>query len=275
MAENLLAKTEEFCRFYGIKPARSRGQNFLIKEEIYDQIVERADLKSGETVLEVGPGWGFLTARLAAKAKRVVAVELDDKLTEALRIGLAARGARNVEVVNEDILKFSTFSLPGKYKIVANLPYNITSIFLRKFLTAENKPELMVLMLQREVAERITAGPGKMSLLALSAQFYAQPEIARIVPKESFWPRPEVDSAIIRLKIKNEQPAADEKKFFQLAKFGFSARRKMLKNNLAAGFKIKPAEAEKRMVRASFKANLRAQELSVEDWLKLFSVFVA
>ena len=203
---DLLEQTKELCRLYDIKPARSRGQNFLIEEKVYDNIVAAADLTPEETVLEVGPGLGFLTAKLADRVKKVIAVELDDKLASVLKTGLVAKGIKNVELVNEDILKFSLSGMiKGEYKVVANLPYNITSIFLRKFLEMEIKPELMVLMLQKEVAERIAAPAGGMSLLSVSVQFYAEPEIIEKVAKENFWPVPEVDSAIIKLKIKKEK----------------------------------------------------------------------
>ncbi|OGF24126.1 ribosomal RNA small subunit methyltransferase A, partial [Candidatus Falkowbacteria bacterium RIFCSPLOWO2_02_FULL_45_21] len=288
---NLLEQTARLCRLYDIKPARSKGQNFLIREEIYNQMVAAADLKPADTVLEVGPGLGFMTAKLAARAGKVLAVELDDKLAEVLMTGLLAQGIKNVEVVNEDILKISIchpreggnpeiskdngralFWIPDqvrddrkKFKIVANLPYNITSIFLRKYLSeAEIKPELMVLMLQKEVAGRITAKPGEMSLLAVSVQFYAKAEIVEIVPKNNFWPKPEVDSAIIKLKVKSEKLKIKEKEFFRLVKFGFSAKRKMLKNNLAAGFRMEPAEAENKIKQVGFNGKIRAQELSVE-----------
>jgi 16S rRNA (adenine1518-N6/adenine1519-N6)-dimethyltransferase len=283
---NLLEHTKNLCKLYHIIPARSKGQNFLIREEVYDEMVTAANLKTDETVLEVGPGLGFLTAKLAAQAGKVMAVELDDKLAGVLKTGLLAKGVKNVEVVNEDILKFSIFNSQfsiSKFKIVANLPYNITSIFIRKYLEAENKPELMVLMLQKEVAERITAKPGKMSLLAVSVQFYAKAEIVRSVPKEFFWPKPEVDSAIVKITPnrppfnlplingENVSEAEVEKEFFRLVKFGFSAKRKMLKNNLAAGFKIDQTEAAEKIKAAGFNEKIRAQELSVEDWLKLLA----
>ncbi len=288
--KDLLEQTKEFCRLYNIKPARSKGQNFLIKEEIYDDIVAAADLKPDDVVLEVGPGLGFLTAKLAKRARRVIAVELDDKLTEVLRTGILAQGTLNVEILNENVLdiKMRPPLIKGGFKIVANLPYNITSIFLRKFLSeAENKPELTVLMLQKEVAERICAEAGAMSLLAVSVQYYAKPEIIRIVEKENFWPQPEVDSAIVKIRPNppNHLPArttvqsggyqggVNKKDFFRLVKFGFSAKRKMLKNNLAAGFKINQAEAENKIVKAGFNPKIRAQELSVEDWLRLARIF--
>ena len=281
---DLLKTTKQLCHLYDIKPARSRGQNFLIKEEVYDKIIKAADLKKDDIILEVGPGLGFLTTRLAKIVKKVVAVELDDKLAEVLRTGLVAQGIKNVEVVNGDVLKIPPLNLPlvkgespqGRgFKIVANLPYNITSIFLRKFLSAENKPEMMILMLQKEVAERIVASPPKMSLLAVSVQFYAEAKIVEIVPAACFWPKPEVDSAIIKLIVETRGRASvqNEKEFFKLVKIGFSAKRKMLKNNLVAGYHIPQEEAGERLKNNGFNPKIRAQELSVEDWLKLFGEF--
>ena len=277
---NLLEKTKGLCDLYNIKPARSKGQNFLIKEDVYEKIIDVAELKKDDVILEVGPGLGFLTEKLAVKAEQVVAVELDDKLANALQIRLKEEKVKNVEVVNENVLeifKFSNFQIFKKklnYKIVANLPYNITSVFLRKFLTSEYKPEMMVLMLQKEVAERIIAKPGKMSLLAVSVQYYAQAEILHYVPANNFWPEPKVDSAIIKLKvIKSIKSKVNEREFFRLAKIGFSSKRKMLKNNLANGYHITQDEAEERIVEIGFDPKIRAQELSVEDWEKLLKHF--
>ncbi len=343
---DLLEQTKKLCKLYHIIPARSRGQNFLIKEEVYDKIIEAAELTGNDTVLEVGPGLGFLTTKLAVRAnsrspvQKVIAVELDKKLVEILKTRLAKGKIKNVEVVNEDILKFSifpanaghrhgggNFSARGgsafggqfsnnfqfsNFKIVANLPYNITSIFLRKFLSIEIKLKLMVLMLQKEVAQRITAKPPKMSLLAVSVQYYAEAKIIEYVSKENFWPEPEVDSAIIKItphpqplprsffagegqvrvpfshacpdrsigKVMNGRKAGiegvvvdKERDFFRLVKFGFSAKRKMLKNNLAAGYEISAKEAENKLKMAGFNEKVRAQELSIEDWLKLSGEF--
>jgi len=329
MQNNLLEKTKELCRIYGIQPARSKGQNFLINEDVYDSIVEAAELKNDDIVLEVGPGLGFLTSKLAKKVKQVIAVELDDILAHYLKTAIKTQGIKNVEVVNENILDFimqyavcsidkenklhTKYCIPNtKYKIVANLPYNITSVFLRKFLSETEihpvksgsagvkqfhraRPEMMVLMLQKEVAERITAHPGEMSLLAISVQFYAEAEIVAGVPRKDFWPAPEVDSAIIKLKLKDPSALIGhlpllrggkiysplprgseegvEKSFFRLVKIGFSAKRKMLKNNLAAGYHIPQAEAEKKIIKVGLDGKIRAQELSIKDWAKLVSEF--
>ena len=277
---SLLSQTQQLCRLYDIKPARSKGQNFLINEEIYNDMIAAANLQPTDTVLEVGPGLGFLTAKLAKAVKKVIAVELDDKLAEFLRIGLEVRKVKNVEVVNQSINHYQ-LTINNYYKVVANLPYNITSIFLRRFLERENKPSEMILMLQREVAERIAAKPPNMSLLAIAVQFYAQPEIVQIVDRNNFWPKPEVDSAIIKLNTKNrvpsilerQKPKINEKDFFRLVKFGFIARRKMLKNNLAGGFHVTVSEAEEKIQQAGFNPKIRAQELGAEEWIKLFEVF--
>jgi len=316
----IFRETKKICKDNKIKPARGRGQNFLIKEEIYNKIIKTADLKKDDIVLEVGPGLGFLTERLAREVKKVIAVEIDKKLAEVLRIKLEKERIGNVEVVNKDILKiasnsFELFSdssaveqdgstaplrsdygavvgeqgeLGRGYKIVANLPYNITSIFLRKFLSeggvcgekrvraASRRVRCMVLMLQKEVAERIVAKQGKMSLLAVSVQFYSLPKIIQVVPADCFWPKPKVDSAIIHLTPYPPLLAKErgrEKEFFRLVKIGFSAKRKMLKNNLAAGLQISQKEAEKRLKKTGFSLKIRAEELSVKEWGKLLGFF--
>ncbi|MEI6835384.1 MAG: 16S rRNA (adenine(1518)-N(6)/adenine(1519)-N(6))-dimethyltransferase RsmA [Candidatus Falkowbacteria bacterium] len=271
----LAQKTIELCKMFEIKPSRSKGQNFLINEKIYDEIVEAASINSEDTVLEVGPGLGFLTAKLAKVAKQVVAVELDDKLANFLQIGLDSQDVTNVSVVNQDVLKFNPTDLPKNYKVVANLPYNITSIFLRTFLNQKNRPQSLVLMLQKEVAERLVAQPGDMSMLALSVQFFGDVEIIREVKAGNFWPEPKIDSAVIRLIIRETKrgdiSVDEEKAFFRLAKFGFSAKRKMLKNNLASGLKISNLQAEKLLESVGLDAKVRAEDLSVDNWQKLFA----
>ncbi|MEI6529547.1 MAG: 16S rRNA (adenine(1518)-N(6)/adenine(1519)-N(6))-dimethyltransferase RsmA [Candidatus Falkowbacteria bacterium] len=277
---DLLPQIREICRLFEIKPARSKGQNFLINERIYDEIVSTAELSGTETVIEIGPGLGFLTFKIAQKVKRLLAVELDDQLANYLQIGIDAQDINNVEIINEDILKFNldaNINPKSKYKIVANLPYNISSIFLRLFLSGKHKPETMVLMLQKEVCERIVAAPPEMSLLALSVQYYAEAEIIREVKAGNFWPEPKVDSALIKLTIKKEarlqgkDQAGEDKLFFRLAKMGFSAKRKMLKNNLAGGLKIEQKIILDILTKNKFNPLLRAEDLKLEDWLKLFA----
>ena len=272
---DLAQRTIELCKMYDIRPSRSKGQNFLINEKIYDEIVAAAAVNSKDTILEVGPGLGFLTARLAKVAKKVTAVELDDNLANFLQIGLDSQDVENVEVVNQDILKFNPAVLAKNYKVVANLPYNITSIFLRTFLNSDNRPQSLVLMLQKEVAQRLAAKPGDMSMLALSVQFFGDVEIIREVKAGNFWPEPKVDSAVVRLILKDENHAdikrSEEKAFFRMAKIGFSAKRKMLKNNLAAGLQIESSEAEKIINSVGLNTRTRAEDLSMLEWQKLFA----
>ncbi len=275
---DLLKQTREICQMFEIKPSHNKGQNFLINEKIYDDIVKAADIQADDVVIEVGPGLGFLTARLAAQAKRVISVELDEQLAAYMQTGIDSQGVENVTIINENILDFNFHEffkaegLPFKYKIVANLPYNISSIFLRRFLTDAHKPELFVLMLQKEVTERIAATPPDMSVLALSVQYFAEPKIIREVKAGNFWPEPKVDSAIIRIDLKDQKFDAQlEKEFFRAVKMGFSAKRKMLKNNLAAGLRMEPKAIEDILVKAGIKNTARAEDLPLSDWQKLFA----
>jgi len=277
---DLLPQIREICRLFEIKPSRSKGQNFLVNERIYDDIVSAAEITNTDTVLEIGPGLGFLTFKLAQKAKEIMAVELDDQLAAYLQTGIDAQDIENVKIFNEDVLRFNLdkhLAPESPYKIVANLPYNITSIFLRLFLSSRHKPESLVLMLQKEVAERIVATPPDMSLLALSVQYYAEAKIIREVKAGNFWPEPKVDSAIIKLIVKPNsnlsvvEQVAEDKLFFRLAKIGFSAKRKMLKNNLSGGLKIEQKIIVNILEKNKFNPLLRAEDLSLEDWLKLFA----
>ena len=209
----------------------------------------------------------------------MIAIEKDDILAQVLNDEIRMRNDEqmsNVEILNQDALEFDPESYKlkaGSYKLVANIPYNITSLIIRKFLEEENKPEIIVLLVQKEVAERIIAKPGDMSLLAVSVQFYAKVEIVAIVPKESFFPTPKVDSAIIKLVSKSDSKQVsktEEKDFFRIVKFGFAAKRKTLENNLSAGMHIKKDDARDIIKKAGFAPNIRAEGLSVLDWLKLF-----
>jgi len=271
---NLLQQTLDLCKMYNIKPERSKGQNFLIEEAVYNKIVESAEINLDDTVLEVGPGLGFLTFKLAKKAKKVLAVEVDKKIADFLQTLIIGNKDKNIKIFNKDILKArgDNFSKIGKYKIVSNLPYNITSIFLRKFLSLSNKPEIIVLMLQKEVVERIMAKPPKMSLLAISVQFYAEVEKIMDVKRDYFYPAPEVDSAVIKI-IPNKKILKDyeeEKKFFKILRIAFSSKRKMLKNNLASGLKIDIKEIEKILIDLNLDTKIRSEQLEISDWLKIF-----
>lgn len=271
--EDLRKRTREICKLFEISPERSKGQNFLVNEKIYDDIVAAAEIDKDDEVLEVGPGLGFMTMKLSSIAKRVVAVELDKEIFEYLQSGLAASDNEKVEVVNQDILRFNVLDkLSGKYKIVANLPYNITSIFLRTFLSMhQNAPESIVLMLQYEVVKRIIAQPPEMSLLAVSVQHYAEAEMLRIVKAGNFWPEPKVDSAVIKITLKEKKyKQEDDKLFFRLVKAGFSAKRKMLKNNLAGGLLIEQDKVASALETSKIPHQARAENLSLENWYNLF-----
>jgi len=277
----LLKKTREICKIMEIKPTRSKGQNFLINEKIYDDIVKVAELNRDDIVIEVGPGLGFLTTKLAKKVKKVIAIELDDKLANYLTLGVNAQPDTNIEIINQDILRFnlekyfinSGYSKIPKYKIVANLPYNISSIFLRTFLSSKYKPESLTLMLQKEVAQRIVADVPDNNLLALSVAYYGKANIVREVKAGNFWPEPEVDSAVIKIDLnqENKYNLEEDKLFFRLAKIIFSGKRKMIKNNLQAGLKIDSKELEKIFIETKIDPHLRPERLNLSDFKILFA----
>jgi len=255
------------------------GQNFLKDESVIQKIIEVANLKKDDVVLEVGPGKGILTEKLSENAGKVLAVEIDSSLLEELRNKL--RNFNNVEIINEDILKidleqlFNSYELiPKNYKLVANIPYYITSKIIRLFLENENPPSEMILMVQKEVAERIVAVPGKMSILAVSVQYYAEAKYLFTVGRQCFDPMPEVDSAVIRIthSAKNETKE-DVDNFFRIVKAGFCARRKTLSNNISNSFHLDKKETQEKIQSVGFSSNIRAQELSVDDWKKLSRIF--
>ncbi len=255
---------------YHIRPDKRFGQNFLLNEDVLDKIVAAADISKADTVLEIGPGLGFLTSRLGLEAGQVVAVEKDRKLARVLN--KLFKKNKNTKIISDDMLKLSAGSLllPANYKVVANIPYYLTGKIIQVFLTEEPKPVLMVLLLQKEVAERITADPGQMSILSVSAQLYSDPEIIAYVPKTDFYPEPEVDSAVVKLKVLNKpRLSVDEQSFFRLVKIGFSNKRKQLHNNLAAGL---GQGIDYKTILQELKINplTRAQDLSLEEWGRLY-----
>ncbi len=262
-------------RRLGFRPRKKLGQNFLADEGILDRIVESAELAPSDEILEVGPGLGTLTARLADRAGHVVAVEIDPELAKVVAEELRARG--NVDVVNQDILRFDLCSRfrPHAYKMVGNLPYYVTSPILRHFLESKCQPSLMVVMLQREVAERITARPGEMSLLAVSVQLYGEPRLVRLVDAGAFYPPPKVDSAIVRIDL-YPRPAVDvePEAFFALVAAGFAQRRKMLHNALAQRFWMPAGRAPALLQAAGIDPKRRAETLSLAEWAALYGVFV-
>lgn len=258
---------------YDTAPTKYMGQNFLIDASVLNKIIATADLSPNDTVLEIGPGLGILTKALAENVKKVITIEKDRAMVEILKETIG--NFKNVEILTQDILKFADYSLLTKnYKLVANVPYYITSPIIRMFLEAENQPEFMVLMVQKEVAQRICAKPNDMSLLAVSVQFYAKPEIISYISKECFWPAPKVDSAIIKitpLKDKKEVPSAI---FFEIVKAGFSHKRKQLVNNLCIlksknGVTLDKYKVTQWLLENNLKPNQRAETLSIEDWVSL------
>jgi 16S rRNA (adenine1518-N6/adenine1519-N6)-dimethyltransferase len=256
-------------RQLNLHPSRERGQSFLVDETVLDKILGAAEITPDDTVLEVGPGFGILTTELARRAGRVVAVELDGRLTDHLRKVLAP--FQNVELMQGDILNVPWSALPtGRYKLVANIPYSITSHLLRRFLEAPAPPTRIVVMVQKEVAERIVAQPDDMSVLAVSVQFYAEPDLVAIVPARSFYPVPAVASAIVRLQMRI-RPVTDvpADRFFRLVTAGFSQRRKQLRNSIAGGLQLAPDEATILLRSAGIDEKRRAETLTLAEWAAL------
>mgnify|MGYP000851004084 CR=1 FL=1 len=253
----------------GIWAKKSLGQNFLVDDLALNKIVEAAEVRAGDKILEIGPGLGVLTERLLERGAEVLAVEKDENLAGKLETRFSGKKLR---VLAKDILDFD----PNKndlvdYKIVANIPYYITGRILEKFLSGEKKPNSMVILVQEEVANRICDGAGSMSLLSVSVHFYGKPEKVAKIPKESFFPVPGVNSAILKVSdIGIKYPKVDEKKFFLLVKMGFSSRRKTLLNNLKMGSQISSEELSGIIEKIGFNRLTRAQELSTGDWINLF-----
>jgi 16S rRNA (adenine1518-N6/adenine1519-N6)-dimethyltransferase len=270
----LLAETRRRLRQSELKVRKGLGQHFLVDAEVLSLIVAAADLKPEDTVVEVGPGLGILTRELAQKAGNVAAIELDDGLAALLKKTLVSH--QNVNVINADVLKTEPKDIVKghNYKVVANLPYYITSPVLRHFLEASAKPQAMVVMVQKEVAEAIAAKPGDMSLLSVSVQFYGRPEIISIVPPESFYPAPEVSSAIVKIDVYPKPKVdVDEKGFFDTVRAGFAAPRKQLANSLAKVLGKEKASVLPFLQKAGIDPSRRAETLSIEEWASLFRAF--
>ena len=256
------------------------GQNFLKDNQVIKKIIASADLQPEDFVLEIGPGEGVLTEDLAKYVKGVIAIEIDHILAKKLEEKF--KNTPNVAILNADILKINLPDLISKYqllgtdyKVVANLPYYITSPIIRLLLEAKIKPKEMILMVQKEVAERIVAKSGKMSILAVSVQYYAKPELLFEVSKKAFCPVPKVDSAVI--KISNISPNTESEKtksFFRLIRAGFCAKRKTLINNLANSLKLDKQLVEEKLKNTGLQSSVRAQELSVEKWKELSDILL-
>jgi 16S rRNA (adenine1518-N6/adenine1519-N6)-dimethyltransferase len=252
-------------------PKKSLGQHWLKDADCLAAMAAAVSVQPEDTILEIGPGLGTLTEVLTTQAKHVIAVEFDSLLAKLL----AGRvPAKNLEVVEHDILTFDFTSLPPDYKIVANIPYYLTSNLIRVISETPNPPRAAALLIQKEVAERVAAKPGDMSLLSVTAQYYWQVELGRVVPAELFTPPPQVDSQIISLH-RRDTPLFDDvdtKGLFRVVKAGFSQRRKTLLNSLSGGLQLERAEVQALCERAGIEPGRRAQTLSLEEWYALYNV---
>jgi 16S rRNA (adenine1518-N6/adenine1519-N6)-dimethyltransferase len=265
---------------YNLHPNKKLGQNFLVDPDALETVVDIADLRGDEAVLEIGPGLGSLTRLLAVRTRRVVGVELDARLMPVLKEVL--KSFSNVELVQGDILALDPGQLMDEtqtrqtgYQVVANIPYYITSVVIRHLLEAQVQPQRLVMTVQREVAERITAAPGDMSLLAISVQVYGVPQVAAYIPAGAFYPPPQVDSAVVRIDL-HPAPLFDDvlmDKIFLLAKAGFSQKRKNLRNALSGGLHYSPQQAEGLLQSSGIDPRRRAETLSLEEWGQLAQVY--
>lgn len=285
-AESLLAQTKGQLRHFNLRARKGLGQHFLTDEGVLNLIASSADLTASDVVIEIGPGLGVLSRELAGRAGWLVTIELDSRLVAILKKNLAH--FLNVTVINDDVLKIdpvallqreqtglpTVASVPLHYKVVANLPYYITSAVLRHFLEASLKPWVMVVMVQKEVAQAIVAGPGQMSLLSISVQFYAKVEVIEYVPACCFYPTPKVDSAILKV-VAYPGPAVvvDRDSFFRLVRAGFTASRKQICNSLAHGLDLPKDEVLSWLVRVGIAPQRRAETLTLEEWAELWRVF--
>lgn len=273
-------------RKFGFKPKKSLGQHFLVDKAVLECILSAAELSHRDIVVEVGPGLGILTEELAKRAAKVIAVELDSKLVDILRKRLTPHP--NVKIIHADILKvtpgqllqnnLTATELARGYKVIANLPYYITSPVLRHFLEAQLRPSQMVVMVQKEVGEAIAATPGKMSLLSVRTQFYSKPTIISYVPASSFHPPPKVESVILRMDIYSQPPliksgVSDVVGFFDTIMHGFSSPRKQLRNSLAHSLEMPPGQVASLLEKAGIEAKRRAETLSLEEWRELWKIF--
>lgn len=249
---------------------KSLGQHWLKDRVILASIADEVEISNTDTVLEIGPGLGTLTSELLSRAQKVVAVEFDEALAQKLP---GQFPGKNLEVITSDILKFDLSTLPKGYKVVANVPYYITSKIVQKLMTDENKPGAAVLLVQKEVAERLAAEPGNMSMLALSAQVYASVRLGIEVPRKFFTPPPEVDSQVVVLETRAAPlvSAKQEQAFFRLARAGFGEKRKKLRSSLAGGLQISKENADELLKKTGISPEARAQELSIKDWKNLLT----
>lgn len=256
------------------KIKKQLGQNFLKNEAVVQKIIESSEIKPTDTIIEVGPGTGILTEKLVKTGAAIFAIEKDFDLLKLLEKNIGT--PKNLKIVHQDALLFDLSNF-DRYKVVANIPYQITSPLIRKFIEGENKPELLVLMVQKEVAERITAKPGssERGFLTLIVEFYADTEIVTQVPKTDFYPVPKVDSAVIKIIIKKELPKADPDAFFKVVKAGFAAKRRQVHNSLSATLRWPTDKTLEVLDQAGIDPKLRAEDLTLNQWLSLYEIIVS
>ena len=251
------------------KPNEVLGQNFLVDENALSEIISVAQIKPTETVVEIGPGLGVLTGELVKSAARVIAIEKDKRFIDVLKSSF--RQDQNLEIIDGDALQFNFEQIKGDYKIVANIPYYLTSHLLQNLLALKHKPALIVLMMQKEVGERIVAEAGELSILGISVQVFADAAIEVSVPKTSFWPRPKVDSVIISIRPSAKFPEiADQKSFFRILKIAFAGKRKQIHNALANGLKISKEDLDALLEKSGVPRTARPQDLTIKQWISLY-----
>jgi len=266
-----------------VEAKKSLGQHWLTDEVTLQTIVDSSGVTKNDTVLEIGPGQGTLTAKLLETGANLIAIELDSKLAANLEKNILHHNpqiartvlAKRLMIVEEDILEFDLARIVPGYKVVANIPYYLTSKLLRKLSESTNPPETITLLVQKEVAERICAGPGQMSLLAVSVQLYYESKLGQKVAASLFTPPPKVDSQLVMLE-RRQTPLfenLDSPKFFRIVRAGFSERRKKLRSSLSGGLQIPKEQADELLRRSGINPGARAQELSLEQWHNLYSAF--
>jgi len=255
-------------------PNKSLGQHWLRDRDVLAHIAECAELSKTDTVLEIGPGLGTLTSELLRRAGKVIAVEFDSELANKLP---AQFPGKNLEVIQSDILKFDLTDLPAGYKVVANVPYYITSKIVQMLMTAKNKPSIAVLLVQKEVAQRLAAKSGQMGILSISAQVFADVSLGDMVPAKLFTPPPKVDSQVVILKTRQNPFFTDikESDFFKVVKAGFSAKRKKLRSSLSGGLKLSKLDTEMILQKAGINPDFRAETLTLDDWTRLTKIVTA
>ncbi|HSX42830.1 MAG TPA: 16S rRNA (adenine(1518)-N(6)/adenine(1519)-N(6))-dimethyltransferase RsmA [Candidatus Saccharimonadales bacterium] len=256
-------------------PKKSLGQHWLHDQGVLSAICDAAEVAADDTVLEVGPGLGTLTRQLLGRDAKVIAVEFDDTLAANLqKDGPSFPSGENLRVVQQDILSFDLTQLPAHYKVVANIPYYLTSNLIRVLCESTNPFSTAAILIQKEVAERVASGPGAMSLLSVSAQFYCDVALGPVVPAELFTPPPKVNSQVLVLRYRTEPlyPGVDTKQFFRLVRAGFSQKRKTLVNSLSGGLAMPKDEVRAMLTAAGITETTRAQALSMDNWHALYKV---